>query len=317
MMDVITTLRKSIATQLSPLIDRDYVLLDLPYHANIGDVLIWEGEHTFLQTIPYKCLKTASCRWSGKINKDTIILLHGGGNFGDLYREYQEFRLKIIQEYPDNKIIMFPQSACYQNEEFVDIDSKIMRRHKNLYLCARDIPTYDFMKSNFSQNHILLVPDMAFYISDTLLSTIKNKNMSKSLFLARLDKENSNSLKPDKKIYDIRDWPTCERLDIFVVLLLLTDKLRGRLRNFSLIHSAVSFVVDAFALSLFRPYMVKKGLTFINCYNEVVTTRLHALISSVLLDKRVYYIDNISGKLSAYTETWLKDYKKISSFKIK
>lgn len=40
-------LRNIIFDQLSPLIDNDYVLWDLPYHENIGDTLIWEGERCF------------------------------------------------------------------------------------------------------------------------------------------------------------------------------------------------------------------------------------------------------------------------------
>ena len=47
----ITDLRKKIKDKLSPLIDNDYVLLDLPYHKNIGDILIWAGEIEFLKTL--------------------------------------------------------------------------------------------------------------------------------------------------------------------------------------------------------------------------------------------------------------------------
>lgn len=314
MVKVVSSLRESISSQLIPLIDRDYVLLDLPYHANIGDVLIWEGEISFLRTLPYKCHKSASCRWSGNINKDTIILLHGGGNFGDLYREYQEFRLKIIQEYPDNKIIMFPQSVFYQNKHIVEKDSQIFSKHNNLYLCARDIPSFNFMKENFPHNHILLVPDMAFYISDQVFARPYKRTSSKPLYLSRLDKEGVTSKSIEKNDYDIHDWPTCERLDPIVALLLVLDRFRGRVIKYKLLHSIVSSLTDNFATKVFRPYMVKKGFYFIQRYDVVVTTRLHALISSVLLNKRVLYVDNISGKLSAYVDTWLTEYKKISKY---
>ena len=40
----IERLRAEIEKQLIPLIDSDYVLWDLPYHTNIGDTLIWQGE---------------------------------------------------------------------------------------------------------------------------------------------------------------------------------------------------------------------------------------------------------------------------------
>ena len=43
----INQLRQIIENGLTPLIDSDYVLLDCPYHQNIGDSLIWGGEVFF------------------------------------------------------------------------------------------------------------------------------------------------------------------------------------------------------------------------------------------------------------------------------
>ena len=42
---------------------------------------------------------------------DTIICLVGGGNFGDLWRGLQEFKNRIVQLYPNNKIVIFPQQT--------------------------------------------------------------------------------------------------------------------------------------------------------------------------------------------------------------
>ena len=41
---------------LTPLIKGDYIFLDLPYHGNIGDTLIWKGTESFLRELPGKCL---------------------------------------------------------------------------------------------------------------------------------------------------------------------------------------------------------------------------------------------------------------------
>ena len=45
----IEILKSDIKANLCNLIDNDYVLLDLPYHINTGDLLIWEGELFFLK----------------------------------------------------------------------------------------------------------------------------------------------------------------------------------------------------------------------------------------------------------------------------
>lgn len=51
---LINHLREKIQKDLSPLVSSDYVYLDLPYHPNIGDTLIWGGTREFLKTLPYK-----------------------------------------------------------------------------------------------------------------------------------------------------------------------------------------------------------------------------------------------------------------------
>lgn len=83
----ISQLKKIIAELLTPLVNSDYVLLDVPYYTNIGDTLIWEGTRELLKTLPYKCLYTASVETYKyrPLPKDTVILLQGGGNFGDLW----------------------------------------------------------------------------------------------------------------------------------------------------------------------------------------------------------------------------------------
>lgn len=63
----IEELRKIIKDNIEPLITSDYVHLDNPYHGNIGDILIWEGERQFLSSIKYKCLQSSSNSWCGKI----------------------------------------------------------------------------------------------------------------------------------------------------------------------------------------------------------------------------------------------------------
>lgn len=87
-----------ISSNLTPLIDNDYVYLDLPYYNNLGDTLIWEGTKNFLKALRYRCLYATDMRFYVERNfsENVIILLQGGGNFGNLYREHADFRKKII-----------------------------------------------------------------------------------------------------------------------------------------------------------------------------------------------------------------------------
>ena len=90
---LIETLRERIRDTLTPLIAHDYVLLDLPYYDNIGDMLIWEGTREFLKTLPYKCLYYASkdsFRYR-KLPTEAIILLLGGAILGICIANIQSF----------------------------------------------------------------------------------------------------------------------------------------------------------------------------------------------------------------------------------
>ena len=85
-----------------------------------------------------ECVYKAS-RWSYKyrrLDKNITILLQGGGNFGDIWRPCQDFRLKVIRDYMDNPIIILPQSVFYEDEKVLEQDVEEMGRHKNLIICA-------------------------------------------------------------------------------------------------------------------------------------------------------------------------------------
>ena len=314
----INQLRGIIKEKITPLITGDYVLWDVPYYGNIGDILIWEGECQFLSSLSYKCLQSsASWTWRRKpLSPATVILLHGGGNFGDLWRSSQIFRMYIIENYPDNPIVMFPQSVWYNDSSLIKRDAAIMAKHKNLFLCARDSWSYEFMKKHFSANHILLIPDMAFCISEIKLSTYRYGNDCRKLYFKRIDKElDLNTLINVTDEVDIHDWPSLEKPDLKFLSFFWAGKLYRMMHKLKLSPIMYSKLIDLYAYSIMRPDLVKRGCEFLRHYNHIITTRLHALILSVLLHKSVEYIDNTTGKLSAFVSTWLSDLNDVKSFK--
>lgn len=316
----INQLRGRIKEVLTPLITGDYVLLDNPYHTNIGDVLIWEGERSFLSSLPYHCLGSSSLEtWRWKpLSPATVILLQGGGNFGDLWPCFHEFKKQVIKEYPENRIIMFPQSVWYDDESLIEKDTAVMAQHKDLYLCARDRWSYDFMREHFGANHVMLVPDMAFCIDDSLLDGYRRKNIpGKVLYFKRTDKElDDTTLIQTLPNTDIHEWPSVERIPLQVFLMYKALGLNRRMRYLKSAQSILSSWIDWYADSFFRPYMVRMGCGFLSSYERVITTRLHAMILSVLLHKSVEYIDNTTGKLSAFANTWLSDLEEVKAYRI-
>ena len=68
--------------------------------------------------------------------------LHGGGNFGDLYR-YQRHREKVVRAYPGHRIVILPQTVHFRDREQLRKSAERMRGHPDLHLFVRDRRSLD------------------------------------------------------------------------------------------------------------------------------------------------------------------------------
>lgn len=176
-------------------------------------------------------------------------------------------------------------------------DAEIMKKHKNLTICARDMVSYNLLKKYFN-NNILLVPDMAFYIpTEQLLSKISHCQTNKTLYLKRNDKEFKNGIKLDFENYpiDIYDWPCMTHNDIIQILLKIL--LRLKLYKLSLWY----------AQSIYKKFLIKNSVKFVSKYKDIYTTRLHTSILCTLLEKQHHILDNSYGKNKNFYDTWFRD----------
>ena len=206
--ETLKDLKKEIHQQIAGLMSKNCVLLNTPNHVNIGDILIWQGEIDFLKSINIEPSYTTSnfnFDWRD-FDEEILILLHGGGNFGDIWEYHQEFRKEVIKKYPNNRILIFPQSVEYNNKETIKEDAILFSKHENITICARDSHYYTLLKEHFKNNTILMVPDMAFCMDIAKKPNKPNKNI---LLLKRNDREISETISYNnlEKI-EILDWPT-------------------------------------------------------------------------------------------------------------
>lgn len=303
-------LQENIESQLSSLITGDYWLLNVPYHPNVGDTLIWQGELDFLEKFPYKCkgMRSFYSPIPTNIGKEDLILIHGGGNFGDLWELPQEWQMNVVQMYPENKILFFPQTVWFGDEKNLKECAKVLSNHKNLTICARDEYSYKVLKKNF-MNNILLVPDMAFCIDMTKWKTYSATK--DTLLLKRDDRE----LKVTPEIEQIEnasnvtitDWQTFAE-----------DTWQKRwFRRTKKYLPMFPRMYDWYAYAIFRPYLVNSGIKLICSHRKIDSTRLHAIILCILLgrDKGMVWFDNSYGKNSQFYNTWLSDVEGITFVK--
>jgi exopolysaccharide biosynthesis predicted pyruvyltransferase EpsI len=120
------------------------------------------------------------------INPDDTILMHGGGNFGDIWRIHSDYRNKFIARFKDNKFVVFPQTINYQNQSLIKKDYKKLLQNNNLYIMTRCLDSHDFAKKNFPKITSMYVPDPAFMLGP--LRPI-SEPIYDILILRRTDKE--------------------------------------------------------------------------------------------------------------------------------
>jgi pyruvyl transferase EpsO len=283
---------------------RRVVYLDYPMHTNAGDLLIMMGTLAFLKN------HRLSARFSGTwkntprrgrfpVGPDDVILLHGGGNFGDLYPYHQKFRERVIAEFPDNKIIVLPQSVHFDDTAELDRAAERMARHPDLTIFVRDTWSEGVLRPYFAER-VHCVPDMAHQLWPhfAALAGAPPADAARPLFFMRRDKE----ARPHFAAFaphaaEFLDWNDIvprafSRVTRLFVYLAHAEYLLGR--NFRL----------GPAYCRLATHYVDGVLRSLNARDVWLTSRLHGSIAGLLLGKPVFVVDNAQRKLTNYLATW-------------
>ncbi|EPM1750721.1 TPA: polysaccharide pyruvyl transferase family protein [Klebsiella variicola subsp. variicola] len=301
---------KNKLTEILPFIKdkNEVIFLDYPVYLNVGDLLIYHGTENFFKenNINIK-LRRSNARYSVKeikkyINPNTVILMQGGGNFGDLYPEFQKFRQDVVSSFPDTRIIILPQTAFFENEHELNKSVKSFGAHKDLIIFSRDTRSLSIFKKFTSQT--FLMPDMAHSLWGTLPKSQKSKG---TLYLIRNDKEINQVQRRllehkngDDKYVDWEDILTSKDL----LMRKLCRKLDGigGVTNLSLLKNISNVIWYNYTYK-----MVQRYALYFTSHEKVVTSRMHGHIFSCLLSLPNDVIDNAYGKNSGYFKEWTYD----------
>lgn len=174
------------------------ILVGVPYHGNLGDGAIYYAEHKFItdyfKTYEFYHISENGMRFcidriSKFIKDDDIIFMHGGGNMGNLYKWQEEGRRITIEKFKNNKIISFPQTMFFEDNEDgkkeFEKTKSIYNAHPNLTLIARESKSYQKMKQSFPKCKVLYTPDIVTYLDETK----ENSKRKGALLVMRNDRE--------------------------------------------------------------------------------------------------------------------------------
>ena len=183
------------------------IIMGIPHHGNLGDNAIALAEEQMVEKyfpkceviqLPEKQLIEYAKNIKNSINNDDLILLHGSGNIGDTYMVPEEGRRFIIESFPNNKIIVFPQTAFFDSDEELQKSKKIYNSHKELTIMAREEKSYNLMKKEFYKCKIFLTPDIVMSLKETM--NLERKDI---LLLFRQDKEQTLNVEEQERIKKI------------------------------------------------------------------------------------------------------------------
>ena len=141
-------------------------LLDFPNHANSGDSAIWVGERRALSLVGCRVSYMADRRTytTGEMKRcspDGPVLLHGGGNMGDLWPDHARHREKVIAHLQGRHVIQLPQTVSERSEAHLRTLDTLGEQLSRFDVLVRDSESLERLEPYVNLRG-LLCPDAAF-----------------------------------------------------------------------------------------------------------------------------------------------------------
>ncbi|MEA1050962.1 polysaccharide pyruvyl transferase family protein [Lamprobacter modestohalophilus] len=287
---------------LNPLIPMgaSIALFDFPNHSNVGDSAIWLGEEAYLVQQRHVKISTVNTHKISQLPTlpiETLILIHGGGNFGDLWPYHQHFREKIIAHYLSHRIIQLPQSIHFKKLENVAQCKKIIHCHQDFHLLVRDQESLE-QGRRLHDGSTQLCPDMALCLEHLPRSKAPNHPI---VGLLRTDKERVTAeLAPENadKLM-VCDWlqePASA-----------TQRVTAQVERLQAHYPRWTTRLNALKRHLYHRLAMqrlRRGCDVLSSGQVVITDRLHGHILCTLMGIPHVVLDNHYRKISNFREAW-------------
>lgn len=285
--------------------DQPCALVDFPRHANVGDSAIWLGERALLHRagvpVAYTCDLNSFSEQDllDRLPTGGTILIHGGGNVGDLWPHHQDFRERIIRTFPHHRIIQLPQSIHFDHRVNLDRARSVLGAHRDLTLCVRDRRSLELARAQFAARSVLC-PDMAFGIEDRPDAT--GPVAYDIVWQTRTDHEAAQQPLPplDGRVL-VTDWAAGQGA---------TPAWTARARTAAAAYQGAVGDPGARAAASDRlaALQLRRGCGLLADGRVVITDRLHGHLLSLLLGLPHVILPDRHGKIANTRETWTCDW---------
>jgi len=261
-------------------------------YANLGDVAITHAQVRFLkaclpgyEVLTFPCASTFSKMKALKsvCTPDDIVTIAGGGNMSDLYDSLEDARRFVIEHFPNNKIISFPQTINFSDTPKGRLELRktirVYGRHKNLHLVAREPVSFEIMKRTFPSTPVYLAPDIVLSLD---ISELEQPRQGVLLCI----RDDAESAFPSGKRSEF-----VNRLTTSIANVCVTDTVIPINDRLPIAERVAQF----------------KSLLAIFLRSEVVVTdRLHGMIFSAITSTPCFVLQNNNHKINETHHAWLR-----------
>ena len=281
---------------------RPWALLDFPCGRNVGDSAIWLGTRRALAQIglpppTYTCDdRTFEPEVLAQRVGNGPILILGGGNFGDLFQKHQRLRESVVSAFPTNRVIQLPQSIHFVTTAATERARRAMSGHRHLTVLVRDARSLEIATRDLGLNGILC-PDLAYGLGELPRTRPVTRRI---LWLTRGDEWSVHEPPDVAANIFASDWPA----DLVSIPRLRVRWLsswirRGLFRGLPL-RDSLSRAYDPLARR-----RLARAVSWMSSASVVVTDRLHGHVIASLLGIPTVLLDDATGKVRAFYDTWL------------
>ncbi len=172
---------------------RRILYFGIPMHPNLGDqaqkycIRKWIRENYpnyDVLEIPTRIVVDEQFKFldilKKNVRKTDIFIFQSGYCTHDIEPSKEDLMHRIvIKNFPENRMLMLPQTVYFQREERKKASSEIYNLAKHMLFIARDAVSYEIAKEMFDKIQVELCPD----IVTTLIGTKKYTNTREGIFL--------------------------------------------------------------------------------------------------------------------------------------
>lgn len=300
----ITALGQAVRAAIGSVVPRGarVALLDFPEYRNVGDSAIWLGQLAALRAAGATVAYTAgiSTYNPDELRRnvspaDGIVLLSGGGNFGDLWPRHGEFRARVIDDLPDYHLVQMPQSIHFVDPRNLELTRALLRRHPHLTILVRDGPSRVLAEQGL-EHRAVLCPDAAFALGPIPRPCAPEQAI---VWLSRHDREGPARGTPVPGGPTPVDWVDEPHV---------RAPLMNRLAR--LWHRGGGTVPARLGVRLHQgraEFRLRHGCRMLARGRVVATNRLHGQILALLMGVPHFVSDTRQGKVGAFYRTWLAE----------